>query len=84
MVRRSELPKQAPFGPAAGLKTHSPQCLPPKGKYFSASLVINTIKINQLAFFHDGKFLGGPEAMGIWTGRRSLKDDVAGGEEGQI
>lgn len=61
-----------------------PSMPPTKGKYFSASLVINTIKINQLAFFHNGKFLGGPEAMGIWTGRRSLKDNVAGGEEGQI
>lgn len=65
--------------------SHSLLYPPPVGKYFSASVVINTIeRINQLAFFHDGKLLGGTEAMKIWIGRRRLEENVAVRGKGQI
>ena len=53
MVGRSELPSicsGAPLVQTGSPWSHSPLCLPPEGKYFSASLVINTIeRINQLS-----------------------------------
>lgn len=80
MVGRSELPSiclGAPLAQTGSPLSHSLLYPPPEGKYFSASVVINTIeRINQPAFFHDGKLLRGTEAMKIWIGRRRLEENV--------